>query len=170
MPALFIPSELVPIPFTKKPGGQRIEGTDITSFWEIGGAKSYADARGIYVFCITTPNTTMPYYVGQASKTFAQEIFTVDKVEKYNSSLAEYARDFKPGMLFLIQEKQKGKPSQRALDELEKYLIMAGKERNPRLKNIQNTKEAQLFRIKGMEGGKGKPLQVTVKFRSIFNL
>jgi hypothetical protein len=42
-----------------------------------------ADLRGCYVFAMRVGGGTTPYYVGRATKTFRQEVFTPEKLMKY---------------------------------------------------------------------------------------
>src|SRR4051812_13247390 len=65
-------------------GAKHITKAHGVEFWK--SHPSLQDSRGIYVFAIRNRALT-PAYVGKASKTFGGEIFTVDKLNKYNSSV-----------------------------------------------------------------------------------
>jgi hypothetical protein len=170
-PLQFHPSKLIRVPFKKMEGAQRVESENAIDFWKSKDASAYKDKKGVYVFVIQTQNTYIPWYVGQASKSFQQEVFTDDKLEKYNSALAEYKQNFKPHLQFLVPEKKKGAPNQRALDELEKTLTLWGKERNPSIKNTQNTREVQRFAIAGITTpDKGAPKKEARLLKEIMGL
>ncbi len=159
------------IPFQQKMGGQRIEDTEGVSFWEHHDTKAIAGSRGVYVFCIKTFNTILPYYVGQAKKSFKQECFTPDKLNKYNSALSEYKQKFTPLLYFLIPDKKAGPTNAKAIAELEKDLIRWGKARNPEIKNIQHTAEKNRYEIKGVTDTKmGAPPKEAKEFKLIFGL
>jgi hypothetical protein len=170
-PVTFDPSKLIDIPFKKMKGGQRIEKDEAYSFWDKEEAKKYKALKGIYIFAIKTTKSILPWYVGKTARTFEVEIFTDDKIEKYNSALAEYDRNFKPCFQFVTPELKKGKPNLRAIDELETTLILWAKERNKKLKNIQNASDTELFLIRDVTTGKvGKPRNEAKHFKEIFGI
>lgn len=168
-PVIFIPSNPIDIPFTSKPGGQRIESSNIDDFWK--KATNLKDKRGIYIYSIRVTKGSLPWYIGQASKSFYQKIFTDDKLEKYNSALSEYKVNFKPFFQFLTPEIKKGKINYKALNEIEKELTILGFKRNSSIKNIQNTSLSKLYVIHGVTKVKiGSPSNEVKSFKKIFGL
>ncbi|SRR6266498_1069116 len=131
-------------------------------FWESHPElSSIEDKCGVYVFAIKPPRTEIftPCYVGQAKKNFTQEVFTNDKLLKYNLALADY-KSGAPKLFFLIHPNTKKNIKQ--IEELEDYLIMMGFAVNP---NIQNDKGAKLpeWAISGVVRGAAKKPSKTAK-------
>jgi len=125
------------IPVTKKKAGRIITKADMSSFWE--SRPSMAKARGCYVFAFRASRGLKPVYVGKATKTFAQEVFTNHKVRKYNDALADQARGT-PVVFFVALAKTKGPTNKTAIDDAESYLIQLGLAANKNLANDRKVK------------------------------
>ena len=77
----------VEIPTTiKRAGVSIIEKTNVDSF--LSKHQELMTCKGCYIFTIRVTSGILPFYVGKATKTFGQEIFTPHKTEKYNSAQA----------------------------------------------------------------------------------
>ncbi len=100
----------------------------------------YEDYMGCYVFGIRAGKGVTPYYVGKATKSFKQEIFTSGKLIKYNKALIE-ATVGTPVMFLIIYPSKKGKVNKPHIEQLEKYLIQLGISKNRDLANIQGIKQ-----------------------------
>ena len=159
----------VEIPTTiKRAGVSIIEKENIESF--ISKNKNLMGQKGCYIFTIRVTSGVLPFYVGKATKSFGQEIFHSHKMEKYNSSLLEYAAKYKPQMFFLVYNKTtKGKDNLRAISELEKFLIQLAESRNPKLKNEKNLKEEEKFEIEGLKA-QGKPSREISAFKKVIGI
>jgi len=75
---------------------RRIEKEHIQSFLENGKIQKKIDllnTRGGYIFAIRAGKGFTPWYVGQAKKSFKQEIFTPHKKDIYNCVLANKKRE-----------------------------------------------------------------------------
>jgi hypothetical protein len=110
--------------------------------------------RGCYVFAVRAGKGYTPGYVGKATRTFKQEIFTPHKLAKYLQLLADY-RKCTPVIFLIVAPKQTGKPNSRHIGELERFLIQVALRANPYLLNIKGTK-AEEWSIAGvLRSGKG---------------
>jgi hypothetical protein len=59
-------------------GIKRIARINTITFWE--NDLELGHERGCYVFALRKGRAIIPYYVGKACKSFAQEVFTADKL------------------------------------------------------------------------------------------
>ena len=84
--------------------GKRIEESAEFKFWK--EHPSMKDRVGCYVFAIRAGRGFMPMYVGKAAKSFKQEIFTKDKLFKYNKAI--FKRGGTPVFFFLVHPTKKG--------------------------------------------------------------
>ena len=100
MPAKFRTKGPFQVPFTQKARVQRVEKGNVAEFWQKN--KPLAEEKGCYAFLIRVRNGVLPYYVGKATKGFFQEVFTNDKLEKYNSALSEYPFAVAPERCFSL--------------------------------------------------------------------
>ena len=127
---------------------------DIKAFWQ--AHVEMGNHRGCYVFGIRAGKGYTPGYIGKATKTFKQEVFTSHKLAKYQRFLADYHKGT-PILFFVVAPKQKGKPNATHIGELEDFLIQVGIAANPDLLNIKGTKQEE-WGITGLiRSGKGKP-------------
>lgn len=79
-----------------------------------------------------------PFYVGKACRTFEQECFAPDKINRYNECLVDYARG--SPVLFLVElPVRRGRRNEQAIGELEDFLIQIAVARNPDLLNVKGT-------------------------------
>jgi hypothetical protein len=149
-------------------GGKGIEKDNCDSF---GGSHSkVVDGYGIYIYCISAGGSLKPWYVGKATKTFDQEVFTPDKLNKYNSVLRKIERG-KPNIFFVCAPKKRGKKNDKVVGLIEKKMIELCAETNPELLNRHNNKP-HLWSIKGVlrSPSRGKPLPSVAKFRQVVSL
>ena len=127
---------------------------NIKEFWH-----SHSDMgshRGCYVFGIRAGKGFTPGYVGKATKSFKQEVFTSHKLAKYQRFLADYNKGT-PILFFVVPPKLKGKTNTTHIGELEDFLIQVGVAANPHLLNIKGTRQED-WGISGViRSGKGKP-------------
>jgi hypothetical protein len=122
------------IPVHRRSAGRVLR---VKEFWEKNPkAAKYASSCGCYVFAIRTGGGTLPHYVGQATKSFAQETFNVSNLRKYYDALADYERG-RPVVFFVAHPKRKGKSNARRIRQVENFLIQAGWARNRYLQNVQ---------------------------------
>lgn len=113
-------------------------------------------ACGCYVFAKQAGKGLTPWYVGQACKSsLAKESMNASNREKYNKVLDAKGS---PVMFFLplrtpsgkFRKRPKGKTSVPVLDFLEKWLIAAALERNPKLKNNKQTSFLRKIHVTGI--------------------
>lgn len=94
------------------------------------------DERGCYLFGIRTGRAVRAAYVGKATKSFQQEAFTADKLQKYNAALHEWSHGT-PVMLFVITPKNIR--SAKLITDVEEWLIREAKRAWPDLLNKHHT-------------------------------
>lgn len=120
--------------------------------------------RGCYVFAFKAAKGYKPVYVGKATKTFKQEVFTPHKLNKFNLGLAGQKKGT-PILFFVCLGKAVGPVNKVAIDEAESYLIQAGLAANTALLNNKKTKVAK-WSINGVvRAGQGKPSQAASEFK-----
>lgn len=132
----FIAHGPYPMTTTKKNAGREISKSDISKFW--GMASLMIDCVGVYVFGIRAGGAISPFYVGRATKSFAQEVFSPDKLNKYHSGLREYRRGAPVWFFVCHPSTKKGKPSVSHIKALEKLLIQQCALVNPDLINVHH--------------------------------
>jgi hypothetical protein len=155
------------VPFTKKPGGKVISDADVAIFWKLHS--KYSKRRGCYTFGMRTGKGAMPGYVGKTSKSLKKEVFGLHQLNKYHQFMMEYAKG-RPILFFVIAPKSAGKPNNKKIREVEKYLIDLSMTRNPNLHNKQDT-NAPDWGIQGIvRGKKGKTSSGTEDFRKMLGI
>ena len=150
------------VPTTKMAMGRLVKTTDGKKFWKT--YPSVADERGCYVFAFKAGKGYKPVYIGKATKSFKDEVFTPHKLHKFSEALGNQKKG--TPMLFLVcLDKTKGPVSKIAIDEAESYLIQAGLAANPNLLNSRKTK-VPTWCINGIVRSKqGKPSAAAAAFR-----
>lgn len=113
-------------------GGKLIAPAD---FWD--DDDGLGSERGCYIFAIRNRGI-MPAYVGKATKTFKQEIFTPHKLNKYNEALHRWPHGT-PVLLFVTTYRRKGVGLAKKISALETFLIKASTLANPDLLNVHHT-------------------------------
>lgn len=142
-----------PVPASTLAAGRHISAAEGKAFWEMH--EGLATDRGCYVFAFRAAKGFVPIYVGKATKSFGQEIFTDHKLNKYNYGLAS-RRKGTPVLFFVCLVKTKGPVNRVAIDEAESYLIQSGLVANKHLLNSQKTK-LESWSIGGVvRSGRGK--------------
>lgn len=152
---------------TKNKGGKGIEAPNCESFRE--DFSNEVDCHGVYVFCISASGSLNPWYVGKATKSFSQEIFTPDKLNKYNTVLRKIEKG-KPAIFFICAPRSRGKKNDSVVGSIEKKLIELCAESNPSLLNKHNNKPHR-WSIKGvLRSSRGKRSAGAEKFRRMIGL
>jgi hypothetical protein len=148
-------------------GGRIIADEDVRKFWQSYG--KYADHRGCYVFGRRAGKGITPGYVGKATKALKQEIFTPDKLNKYQKFLIQRKKGV-PIFFFVLAPVRKGKANLRQIAKVEKYLINLGFTANPKLVNQHYTKPER-WGIRGLiRGGQGKVARGIGDFRQMLGI
>jgi hypothetical protein len=154
------------VPIHQGKGGRAITQEEVDSFWTIN--PSHASQKGCYVFGIRAGKGFTPGYVGKATKSFKQEIFTTHKLTKYHNFLVAYGKGT-PVLFLLLYPAKKGKANTTQIGELERFLIQLGAAANPDILNIKGTKTEE-WGIRGViRAGKGKPSQAATKFKKMMD-
>lgn len=161
--ATFVVNGPYDVSVTKVKVGRRIAKNDGRGFWNAHG--SIKSECGCYIFAFRSGRGYTPVYVGKATKSFGQEVFTPHKYEKYNSGLGDRKRGT-PVFFFVSLIRTKGAVNKSAIDEVESYLIQASLAENPKLLNVQKARIAS-WSINGIiRSRQGKPSKAATELRS----
>jgi hypothetical protein len=95
-----------------------------------------ADRRGCYVFAVRSGRGLRAAYVGKATRSFEQEVFSADKLQKYNVSLHKWPHGT-PVLLFVVTSPRVRSP--KLITEVEEHLIREAKRGWPELLNKHHT-------------------------------
>jgi len=167
MNVIFIPTGPYKIPVYQGKASRIITENEEKMFWNKYSA--IGKQRGCYVFGIRAGGGLTPGYVGRATKSFKQEVFTHHKLSKYHQFLADYQRGT-PVLFFLSYPVMKGAPKVSHIQELEDFLIQACVKVNPGLLNIKGTK-AEEWGISGvLRGATGKPSKSARSFKILIKM
>ncbi len=148
-------------------GGRIIADENVREFWQSYG--KYADYRGCYVFGRRAGKGFTPGYVGKATKGLKQEIFTPDKLNKYQKFLIQRKKGA-PIFFFVLAPVRKGKANLKQIMKVEKYLVNLGVTANPKLVNQHYTKPER-WGIRGLiRGGQGKVARGIGDFRQMMGV
>lgn len=155
------------VPISKLPAARMVGPDNAKRFWQdhprIGGEK------GCYVFAIRAAKGIKPIYIGKATKSFKQEVFTDHKRNKYNTALGSQLKGT-PIMYFVILDRSRGRPNSKAIGEVETYLIQAGLKANKRLLNDRKA-AVEAWQIKGVvRSSVGSPTNAALSLRQCLNL
>ncbi len=159
----------IAVPLTRAAAGRLITKEDIKAFWALPAAAAVAGGVGCYVFAIRAGRGYTPYYVGKATKTFKQEVFTPHKLNRYHETLVNVKKGT-PVLFFVKHPIQKGKNNARVIKAVEDFLIATAAATNPELVNVKGTKPPK-WTIKGVLRSKaGKPSKSARSFKSCMGL
>lgn len=124
------------VPTKKLNAGRVITNSEIKSFWD--QYSEIAALKGCYVFGMRAGRGVTPLYVGKATRSFKQEVFTPHKLKNYLMALATY-RVGTPILFFVVYPPgRRGVVNERHIGELERFLIQQAFLANPRLMNIKH--------------------------------
>lgn len=119
------------VPFSLNPkGSKHVSTEDGRSFWD--DYDGLGEERGCYLFGIRSGPGLRAGYVGKATKSFRQEAFTADKLQKYNTALHEWSHGT-PVLMFVITPPRV--TSAKLITDVEEYLIRSAKRAWPELLN-----------------------------------
>jgi hypothetical protein len=114
-------------------GSKHINREDGREFFE--GVEGLAEARGCYVFAIRNRGLRAAY-VGKATKGFGQEVFSADKLQKYNEALHAWPHGT-PVLLFAVTPPRVR--SAALISDVEECMIRCAKREWPELLNKHHT-------------------------------
>lgn len=77
-----------------------------------------------------------------ATRSFKSEVFQPHNLAKYARELADYKR-CNPVLFFVLAPRKKGKPNNKHIRQLKRFLIELALYVNPRLLNIRGTKQEE---------------------------
>lgn len=124
-------------PYEFKPDGwprQRVyTRAAADSFCE--GHSEIVEGAGCYVFAFRAARGYKPWYVGRTDRAFRSEVFTNDKLQKYNEVVAS-GQSGTGILMFLVAPGRAGQSRQRRIAELEIYLIQEAARKNSGLVNV----------------------------------
>lgn len=114
-----------------------------------------AKASGCYVFGMRAGRGITPFYVGKACRTFEQECFAPDKINRYNECLVDYARGG-PVLFLVALPVRRGRRNEQAIGELEDFLIQVAVARNQDLLNVKGTSAPEWGILGVLRSGSGR--------------
>lgn len=171
MPTQLIVHGPFDIPYSsQKTGSAKHVGKDeIRAFWD-GEASKIAQKQGCYVFALKVGKGFTPWYVGKATKSMKQECFTPGKIQHYNEVLFKGNKG-KPVMFFVALPGNRNKVPAKEIGDMERFLIQSSLHKNPKICNVQNTKNIPSWSIAGIiRSGKGKTSTLSRCFEKMMGL
>lgn len=157
------------VPFDRARTGARLITSRVKAkFWE-DKARKYRSRIGCYVFAIRNGRHYSPGYIGKATSSFAGEVFTEAKLNRYNETLADFKKG-KPVLFFVVAPINKGQPAKKKVDALEKHLIQTVKAAYPSLRNKIGTRIPRWGIAGVLRGGKGKTSKSASALRQIMGI
>ncbi|GAB5605795.1 hypothetical protein [Sideroxyarcus sp. TK5] len=155
------------VPVKKGKSGRVVTSDESIKFWD--DHSSVATGVGCYVFALRAGRGSKPVYVGKATKSFKQEVFTDHKKNKYNEALADQGKGT-PLLYFVMLDKKAGPVNKTAIDEAESYLIQSGLAANKNLLNDKKT-AVEKWKIKGVvRSGQGDSTNAAKELKQCFGL
>ncbi len=130
------------------------------------GKSDLASRTGCYIFAVERGQRHEPWYVGKATRSFAQEVFNDSNCKKYCEALA-LAKTGEPVVFFVVLPKARGAVNRSAIDKLETMLVEECGGQNPK---IRNQRKATIYRtvIHGVvNAGQGKPPPNAIAIRKM---
>ena len=156
------------IPSSRLPSGSKtIRPMHAQAFWAEHGL--YANKVGVYVFAIRAGGGVTPMYVGKATKSFAQESYSTDKLNKYFNAMGQYKRGT-PVMFFVAYPKKAGAVNAKHIGALEKFRIQQGRIVNSKLLNKVHAKLPTWGISGALRSKTKKPTKQAAGFRDTFAL
>ena len=144
---------------SKEAGGRSLKAAagELKNFWASNGLGSRV---GCYVFGFRrSGGSYMPWYVGKATKSFAQECFQSHKLVKYGIALNKN-RKGTPFLLLLCHKKGRGKTNGKAINALELDLINEAFQVNENVTNERKSRKPK-YVLRGLNdpGGPSSALK-----------
>jgi hypothetical protein len=167
MPTQFTVDGPREVPFYQGRAGRTITDDNVKEFWTSNIA--IGSRTGCYVFGIRAGRGFTPGYVGQATRSFKQEVFTHHKLTRYQQFLADRQRGT-PILFFVVSPTRKGAVNASHIGQLEDFLLQAGVAANPHLMNIKGTKVEEWGIAGVIRGGGGKPSTSASEFRLLMKI
>lgn len=155
------------VPVYQGRASRTITHHNVREFW--ADNEELAKRRGCYVFGIRAGKGLTPGYVGRATKSFKQEVFTHHKLTRYHQFLADYKKGA-PILFFVMLPIKKGKANSTHIADLERFLIQTGLAANADLVNIKGTKQADWGIMGVLRSGQGKPSRAAGAFKNLMKL
>lgn len=129
----FISAGPYEIPVEKNAKGTKLVTRDLArEFFEFD--EGLGRGRGCYIFAIRNRGLRA-VYVGKATKSFQQEVFTADKLQKLNEALHAWTHGT-PVVYFIVAP---ARLSADTIAETERYLIQIAKRAWPDMLNIHHS-------------------------------
>lgn len=140
------------------------------AFWRDPIASRLTRERGCYLFAIRAAKGFRPIYVGKTKASYEKECFTFHKIaDHYTPALADTKKGT-PVLFFVVLNKTKGPLNNKAISQVESFLIQNAVAKNPELSNVQGTKKQEWGIAGVIRGGKGKCPKPAKLFRQAMGL
>ena len=118
-------------------------------FWEDKSVLPFADKQGCYIFALQNSGGYTPWYVGKTNNTLYAEVFTTDKLHKFNTVTFD-GKKGTPVVFFVTRTDGRRNVPATVLQQLEKFLIQAAKSKNFELINKIHTIDLDAWSIDGV--------------------
>ena len=132
---------------------------------------AYANKQGVYVFALKGGRGHTPWYVGKTNGQHGmlQECMTDNKVNKYNEAMR--LSNGTPVLFFVVPPGNRRVVAKPVVKDMERQLTQDALAKNPRLLNVQNTRNLPEWSIKGViRSNVGRPTRVETDFRRTMGL
>lgn len=124
-------------------------------------SKEFTTCRGVYIFAVKRGRALLPFYVGETSRPFKDEVFEPHKVAHYHTALGNTKR-WKASLFLIVQPKSK-KPNVTFIRDIENFLIRVAWQRNSDLCNIKGLPEPK-WEIPGVTSPGTKKASQSARF------
>lgn len=142
-----------------------------TEFWSQPAVADLRMKQGCYVFATRASKGFKPWYIGKATKAFAQEVFTPHKRGDHYNTVLQRGVKGSPVLFLIARPGARHKIPKLEIRDLEKFLIEHGVYRNKELSNVKNTKSIPRWSISGVvRSGKGRRSSAAGKFKTMMRL
>lgn len=159
----------VPSQRHKSGAGRMIGREHDIPFWNKANSPLLKRKQGCYIFALRAGRGATPWYVGKAGKSFQQECFTPDKLNKYNEALFK-GKKGTPVLFFVALPDKKKKIAASIIKDIETHIIRLAKDANPHILNKSKTKSPRWGIERVIRGKQGKPNSNETAFRKMLGL
>ena len=139
-------------------------------FWAQPGTGDLALECGCYLFAIRAAKGYRPVYVGKTTSTFEKECFAPHKVAYHYQRAISEMKKGTPVLFLVVLKRTKGRTNERAISQVESFLIQNALAKNPQLSNVRGTKEEKWSITGVIRGGKGKFSKSAAQLRKAVGL
>ncbi len=158
------------IPVAKKRITRLIGKSQVEKFLALLDEEGMSKKQGCYIFALRHVQGYSPYYIGQTTSTMREECMQQEQLRCYNDALKKEGKTGTPAMFIVAPEGSKKVVSKQIRNELETALIQIALIKNPNIRNLKKTQRPK-WSIPGViRGGRGRPTETAVKFKTMMGI